>query len=708
MESGFFDGGNVVLEVGPLDAALLVEVVGCLAQDGRSVEAAEREPQHRSGRGSLHVVHRPERDGLDQKAGKCSAQQHEVTLRDGEREPDGNRKADDRWTHRQGHDLDCDSAESGGVAIRGFDVDPLPAPAESILAVVHSHFEQAGPERESKAVSLSIEFQREAEIFKNRILHALVSAELLIHRATEEHELAIGERASTSVVSSVGSMDGKHLHQLHGRNRLRGALELMLRAEITEQAQEVEVLGLEQRNGRGDELRIEQCVRVGEDEPVPGGGLRALPARVRLPGPIVGAGLNTHKADPIVFGAVSLDDRDCVIGAAIRHDDDLQIGMRGCAESGESEVDDTCLVVRGHDDGDASVGGLGVFIDSDCGQASFRHLNVDENDHPVEHHEQADSHQPDGDDLKDCGSVGHGEGKPWSKRDADPGGYNRFAMRSSPSRDDEISVPRPADPPTDPLYVFSRDQIRALDQAAIHRYKVPGIVLMENAARNIAEEILRMATGDPGVRRILLCCGVGNNGGDGFAVARHLHNAGLDVSLLLAFEPGSDSGRMSEETRTNLEICTSMKIPMTIAAQPDGLDATLQSLSNGSDLIVDALLGTGVESAPRHPLDAIIRWINTEPCGVVSIDVPSGLDCDTGEPFGPDVIRADVTVSLVGLKQGYFELNAQTYLGEVVIEDIGAPVELLDEFGARIDAEPLDRDGDDEGRRRRDNPLSSR
>ena len=110
----------------------------------------------------------------------------------------------------------------------------------------------------------------------------------------------------------------------------------------------------------------------------------------------------------------------------------------------------------------------------------------------------------------------------------------------------------------------------------------------------------------------------------------------------------------------------------------------------GSEIVVDALFGTGLKAAPRSPADRVIAWINRrEHAKVVSIDLPSGLNCDTGRPFDESCcVRASLTVTLVGLKAGFLELDAQSYLGEVVVGDVGGPRELCERLGRRVDIEP--------------------
>jgi len=217
--------------------------------------------------------------------------------------------------------------------------------------------------------------------------------------------------------------------------------------------------------------------------------------------------------------------------------------------------------------------------------------------------------------------------------------------------------------------------VRSVDRAAIEEYGIPGIVLMENASGALAREALSMLaergrTG--GV--VLIVCGSGNNGGDGWALARHLHNAGAKPVIAPTKDPrpGTDAG-------TNCTICRAMGI----AEVPiDDLDR-----HRDADLVVDAIFGTGLDRAVEGDAARIIEWINAAGCPVLAVDVPSGLDCDTGLPLGA-CVTATRTVSFVGFKPGFTEMHAQPFVGEVVIGDIGSPRHLTARFGRPLHDHP--------------------
>ena len=209
---------------------------------------------------------------------------------------------------------------------------------------------------------------------------------------------------------------------------------------------------------------------------------------------------------------------------------------------------------------------------------------------------------------------------------------------------------------------LTRAQVREVDRIAIEEYGIPGIVLMENAARQLAEAVHR-----PGAsRRVLVVCGGGNNAGDGYAAARHLGNWGHTVSIL-ALVPIE---QLKGDARTMADIAVRCGIPIA---------RDLSVLSREHDVIVDALFGTGLSRTPEGVFADAIALINARPPStqVIAADVPSGLDCDTGNPFDP-CIRADITVTFVAEKVGFPIESARTVLGTVLIADIGAPSVLVD------------------------------
>jgi NAD(P)H-hydrate epimerase len=209
---------------------------------------------------------------------------------------------------------------------------------------------------------------------------------------------------------------------------------------------------------------------------------------------------------------------------------------------------------------------------------------------------------------------------------------------------------------------LTRQQVRQIDKLAVEQYHVPGVVLMENAALAAANVAVKMVP--PG--RVLILCGGGNNGGDGLAVSRHLHNRGYEVTVSLATDPAKYSG----DALANWNIVQAMGLPVR--------QATAEGIGHHRGrLIVDAIFGTGLTQAPRPPFDEIVAAVDKTGSPVLAIDIPSGLDCDTGQPLGPACIRATQTITFVAEKAGFASPEARQYLGEVTVGDIGCPRELL-------------------------------
>jgi len=211
--------------------------------------------------------------------------------------------------------------------------------------------------------------------------------------------------------------------------------------------------------------------------------------------------------------------------------------------------------------------------------------------------------------------------------------------------------------------MLSRDQVRAIDRRAIDEFGVPGAVLMENAGRGAAEVLLALGARGP----VVVCCGKGNNGGDGFVIARHLDNHGVPVRVLLFAKPEELTG----DAALNHGILRKSGVPIDARAGPVDAEALRRELAP-AEWVVDALFGTGLAGAVRPPFDQVIAAINASGAKVLAVDIPSGLDCDTGEPLGP-AVRAQHTVTFVAMKKGFTNPVAREWTGEVHVADIGAP-----------------------------------
>jgi NAD(P)H-hydrate epimerase len=220
---------------------------------------------------------------------------------------------------------------------------------------------------------------------------------------------------------------------------------------------------------------------------------------------------------------------------------------------------------------------------------------------------------------------------------------------------------------------LTRDEARALDRKAIEEWGVPGVVLMENAGRGMAE--LLRALGVEGL--VVVCCGRGNNGGDGFVIARHLDNAGVRVRVLLFARPEDLAG----DAAVNYRILTRAGLPLEVYPGAEVDEGKIRGELAAADWVVDALFGSGLRGPVRPPLDRVIAAINASGARVLAVDIPSGLDSDTGMPQGPTV-RAHHTATVAALKKGFLEESARPWLGQVHVIDMGVPRRLLEPPGA--------------------------
>ena len=227
---------------------------------------------------------------------------------------------------------------------------------------------------------------------------------------------------------------------------------------------------------------------------------------------------------------------------------------------------------------------------------------------------------------------------------------------------------------------LTREQVRRVDELAIRRYGIPGLVLLENAGRNTAA-IIDQAYGPTG--RAVIFCGSGNNGGDGCVIARHLHNAGWSVRVVIA----GDVSRMTPDASANFGIIEAMGLAPLDTDEMAKQQAAASSITS-EEIVVDALLGTGFSGEVRSPVAELIHAINAaSKRAVVAVDLPSGLDCDTGTP-GRATIRADLTITFVARKRGFDSQEAVPYLGRIEVADIGAPRELPAEVAAGLGVPP--------------------
>jgi NAD(P)H-hydrate epimerase len=215
---------------------------------------------------------------------------------------------------------------------------------------------------------------------------------------------------------------------------------------------------------------------------------------------------------------------------------------------------------------------------------------------------------------------------------------------------------------------LSGQQSRKVDQLAMSEFGMSSLVLMENAGRGVADLMERL--GLKRTNRIVICCGKGNNGGDGFVLARHLLVRNYLPTVLLFADPAELTG----DALLNFRILQSLEFPVHLSGD-DTLTECFGQIS-GDDWIVDALLGTGVTGNPRPPMDGIIRWMNQvrqrSKCRMLAIDLPSGWDADAGRANEP-TIYATETATFFAMKKGFDSPAAKEFLGAVHVLDIGIP-----------------------------------
>lgn len=207
-----------------------------------------------------------------------------------------------------------------------------------------------------------------------------------------------------------------------------------------------------------------------------------------------------------------------------------------------------------------------------------------------------------------------------------------------------------------PTQLYSASQTRQLDKLAIDDFKIPGYTLM-NGAGEAVFEILKNEF--PLTKRILVCCGAGNNAGDGYVIARLAHKAGMDVSLVSLVDVESLTGDARQA-------CQDWK---SVGHQ---LTPVTQDLFESVDVVIDALLGTGIDREVTGEWRELIELINHASVPVIAVDVPSGLSADTGTVFGT-AVKADMTVSFIGLNKGLFTHMGPDHAGRVMFSDLQLP-----------------------------------
>ncbi len=227
--------------------------------------------------------------------------------------------------------------------------------------------------------------------------------------------------------------------------------------------------------------------------------------------------------------------------------------------------------------------------------------------------------------------------------------------------------------------VLSRAQMRAFDAHAIERCHVPSLVLMENAGRGAADAVVtELLAGDAAGARVVVVCGTGNNGGDGFVVARRLAVRGARPVVVLV----GSVDRLSTDARTNLDAWRGLGGEIREVA-PGAPVTPLSDALGAAVAIVDALFGTGLDRAIEGHLAGVVGELNAAAAPVLAVDLPSGLDADTGATLGV-AVQADATATFAHPKLGLLTPSGARLAGRVVVVDIGVPASLALDLGPAV------------------------
>ncbi len=215
--------------------------------------------------------------------------------------------------------------------------------------------------------------------------------------------------------------------------------------------------------------------------------------------------------------------------------------------------------------------------------------------------------------------------------------------------------------------LLTNEQVREIEERAI-KIGLSGLLMMENAGRSIAEMIASQHQNGT----VSILCGKGNNGGDGLVIARHLSTRGIRSRVLLFASPDA----LTDDAEVNLNILRHCDVEIIIHEEQELNRSALSQQIADSEHLVDALFGSGLKGPLRPPFDQLAEWVNEQQHQVTAVDVPSGLDVETGEPMGP-TIQATRTVCLIAVRPGL--LNASEWTGTIHCFDAGVPRSLFPE-----------------------------
>jgi len=226
------------------------------------------------------------------------------------------------------------------------------------------------------------------------------------------------------------------------------------------------------------------------------------------------------------------------------------------------------------------------------------------------------------------------------------------------------------------MHLLTAEEMQNLDQKAINGLGIPGVVLMENAGLQVVQAIYSII-GDPRGRKITVFAGKGNNGGDGFVVARHLLNAGAEVKVFLF----ADIKDIAGDAKVNLNILQYMGHKVYPIINPNSINIVKLAMAY-TDLNVDAIFGTGFNGAVPEHYANVIELINSSGKPVVAVDIPSGLEANTGKVHG-QCVRATQTVTFAHAKIGLLVQQGPEYVGKLTVADISIPPDLVENQGIK-------------------------
>lgn len=219
------------------------------------------------------------------------------------------------------------------------------------------------------------------------------------------------------------------------------------------------------------------------------------------------------------------------------------------------------------------------------------------------------------------------------------------------------------------MKIGTAEIMRNIDRAAIEEIGIPGIVLMENAALKVLKHLALDK-----YNSYVVICGVGNNGGDGFAIARHLKLRGKSIEVFVI----GNSIHMTEDCKINYNILKKIDVKPLKINNMDDVTSLRESLEK-ADVVIDAIFGTGLKREITELYSSVISVINENSKQVVAVDVPSGMDSNTGKVLGQG-IRAKKTISFQLYKRGFLAYGTDKYTGDIVVEDIGIPEKVIKHF----------------------------